>query len=93
MSHSHFGEGVYFTSLSPLETQSKIAHNNWDDGEQIVEAQIRNGRVESYIMVPFPDDDPNLEDVSETSKRNIWLYKGDFNFDDYPDTTVGDYND
>ncbi len=69
-----YGEGTYFTSLSPPKhTQSMVVHNNWAVPRSLVD-EVDRLRVEYVIQVTFPDDDPNLQRCE--SQRDIWLYAG-----------------
>ncbi len=70
-----FGDGTYFTSLSPRNAASMIYHNNWGLPRSLVDAVDRL-RVEYFIKVSFPDDDPNLEQCKTRTNRDIWLYAG-----------------
>ena len=65
-----FGDGVYFTSLSP----SMLVHNTWGVDRSLVD-EIKRLRVEYYVQVTFTADD-NRSLKQCPSNRDIWLYKG-----------------
>jgi hypothetical protein len=67
-----YGEGTYFTSLSPREHLSRVFHNNFGVPRNKVNEQHRL-RVEYIIQVTFPSNDPRLKKCQ--TKRDIWLYK------------------
>ena len=69
-----FGDGVYFTSLSPDNAASMIVHNNRGVDRSLVD-DIKRLRVEYYVQVTFTADD-NRSLKQCPSNRDIWLYKG-----------------
>uniref|UniRef100_A0A7M5XEZ5 Tox-ART-HYD1 domain-containing protein n=1 Tax=Clytia hemisphaerica TaxID=252671 RepID=A0A7M5XEZ5_9CNID len=87
-----FGEGVYFTSLSPESGKKKIAENNWDDGEKGVYEMIFNGRVDYCIKVVFPSNDRRVSRCN-TTQRNIYLYKGDLDLSLYHHKGIKVFNE
>jgi hypothetical protein len=70
-----FGEGTYFTTLSPYNDKFEIIENNWDDSysqDALIKA-VEEGKVAYAIKVYFPDDFPNLEKC-ECEDRDVWRY-------------------
>lgn len=72
-SHAHFGDGVYFTELLPTTSKEILAMNNYGKSPGVIETKIRQGYLDYYIAVDFPNDD-NLKDASH-GHRDIWVYK------------------
>lgn len=49
-----FGNGVYFTAQSPIESKQKIAENNWDGHKDwYATQQVQEGKMDYYIAILF----------------------------------------
>lgn len=79
---THFGQGVYFTSLPPESGKNRIATNNYNFFPGL--AKSDKGFVDYYVKVIFSTYDYYLEN-SNAGGRDVYLYKKDIgNLNCYP---------
>ncbi|XP_057311382.1 uncharacterized protein LOC130649169 [Hydractinia symbiolongicarpus] len=77
-----FGKGVYFTSMSPVESKLAIARNNWDGKvKSLASKMVKAGRLDYYIAVTFKERDRKLKQAS--CNRDVYVYKEDLILDHF----------
>ena len=75
-----FFSGVYFTSIDPSNDPKKILLNNYDDRGFVVNSKRLWRKIDWVVEV---DMDKNEVTKVSNSNRDVYLYEGDVDLDNY----------
>ena len=75
-----FFSGVYFTSIDPSNDPKKILLNNYDDAGQVVNSQRLWAKIGWVIELKM---DINKVKKVINSNRDVYLYEGDVDLNNY----------
>lgn len=79
-----FDYGVCFTSIPPVTSKLLIYYNNWDgQNKSIATKQVKQGKLDHYIAIRFPVDNPNLRKANTSTFRDVYVYLGDVVLSDF----------
>jgi len=58
-----------------------LAYNNYDDSKSFPQSKIDDGKLDCYVKIKIPKDDPKIEKM-DAGKRNLYNYDGNLNLKD-----------
>lgn len=81
--HARHGKGSYWTSMNPAQYDKlTIAQNNYDSTKSM-QSRLKNmGKVDCFVEVKIPIDDPSLEKI-KIDNQDIYVFKKEMVLNDY----------